>query len=144
MPRYDRLAELRNGKARFGEWYYGPQKRLLTAYTLNLKGATKLYDNSRIIAAFQNIEESRHDRNYQSSTRNNRTENVKVLSLNADFEKVIGKNELRYGAEITHNTVSSSAVSTNINTSTESPISTRYPSNGSNMRNIGCHTHLGN
>ena len=37
INRFDKLNEYRNGKLRFSEWYYGPQNRLLTAFTLESK-----------------------------------------------------------------------------------------------------------
>ena len=32
IDRYDRLTQMSNGKPKFGEWYYGPQNRLLASY----------------------------------------------------------------------------------------------------------------
>ena len=32
IPRYDRLTDIRNGKLRYAEWYYGPQDRMMAAY----------------------------------------------------------------------------------------------------------------
>jgi hemoglobin/transferrin/lactoferrin receptor protein len=58
VPRYDRLTELRNGLPRFAEWYYGPEKRLMFAYHLELKN-TLIYDRATVSLAFQDIEESR-------------------------------------------------------------------------------------
>jgi hemoglobin/transferrin/lactoferrin receptor protein len=35
IPRYDRLTLLSGTQPRFAEWYYGPQQRLLAAYTFS-------------------------------------------------------------------------------------------------------------
>jgi hemoglobin/transferrin/lactoferrin receptor protein len=59
-----------------------------------------LFDNLSINAAYQDIEESRHNRRLNSENLNHRTENVKVYSINADFNKQLSKNELRYGMEV--------------------------------------------
>jgi hemoglobin/transferrin/lactoferrin receptor protein len=44
IDRYDRLTQTSAGKPKFAEWYYGPQFRLMGAYTLELSNATKVYD----------------------------------------------------------------------------------------------------
>ncbi|MBS1645274.1 MAG: TonB-dependent receptor [Bacteroidetes bacterium] len=136
IPRYDRLAQVRNGKPRFAEWYYGPANRLLAAYTLGLKGSS-VYDEGRVTLAYQDIEESRHDRGFHKNSLENRFENVTVYSLNADFEKRIKQHELRYGAEYNYNNVQSHAHATNISNGAQSPLDTRYPVGGSQMQNIG-------
>lgn len=135
INRYDRLTETRNGKPRYAQWYYGPQKRLLAAYHLDLQN-THLYQEAKIIVAWQNIEESRHNRNFGKSQLSHRTEKVNVLSLNADFQKVLGQHELRYGMEVSFNDVKSSAYWENINDGTTGPLDTRYPDGGSVMRNL--------
>src|SRR5690606_15031076 len=48
IPRYDRLTETTGaGIAKFAEWYYGPQERLLAAWQFNLP-ASKIYDQSQV------------------------------------------------------------------------------------------------
>lgn len=131
VPRYDRLTDLNNaGVFRSAEWYYGPQERLLASYQLRLNGNT-IYDKAQITAAYQNIEESRHNRNWNSTKLNRRTENVSVFSLNADFDKMLGKADVRYGIEFIYNDVQSSAYAENINTGARSLLDTRYPVDGS-------------
>ncbi|MEO5647919.1 MAG: TonB-dependent receptor, partial [Chitinophagaceae bacterium] len=131
--RYDRLTETSNGSLKSAEWYYGPARRLLFSYRLEILKAN-FYDNASITSAFQDIDESRHNRNFGSSRLNHRYENVKVYSLNADFSKKIGKNQLRYGSEFTHNNVQSRALQENISTHTFTSLDTRYPSGGSNTQ----------
>jgi hemoglobin/transferrin/lactoferrin receptor protein len=134
IPRYDRLTLLRNGKARFGDWYYGPQKRLFGSYTLALKRNTGIYDDARIILGYQNIEESRYDRNLNSNSLNQRIEQLDILTFNMDFSKQIKRHEIRYGAEIWTNDVNSKASTKNILDGTEKPLDTRYPDGGSSMQ----------
>jgi len=136
IPRYDRLAQISNGKPTFGEWYYGPQKRLLASYHLDLNKATSFYDRARVIAAYQDIEESRYDRRLNKVIRNSRIENVSVYSLNVDLEKRIGKNEVRYGLEVNYNNVASCAFGEDITTGKKSPLDTRYPNGGSSMKTL--------
>ncbi len=133
VPRYDRLVQLQNNQPRFAEWYYGPQKRFLGSYQLQLQGFKGWFNQSNITLAFQDIEESRHDRRLNNISLNNRLEQVGVISLNADFDKKWGQQELSYGLEFTHNEVNSSAYQLNVNTGLRSALDTRYPDGGSEM-----------
>jgi hemoglobin/transferrin/lactoferrin receptor protein len=133
VPRYDRLAQLQNNLPRFAEWYYGPQQRLFTAYQLQLKSSGGWFDQSNITLAYQDIDESRHDRRFNNNTLNNRIENVGVFSVNADFDKKWAEHKLGYGLEFTHNDVHSRAYKLFINTGLRSALDTRYPDGGSSM-----------
>lgn len=159
VPRFDRMSQTdsaRNAAVpankftgenpttnpyRFAEWYYGPERRLMLAYTLGLKkhmphsskekpATTEI---GKITVAYQNIAESRHTRRFNTDIRVNRSERVNVLSLNADFQKQKNRNEFRYGGELIYNGVSSQAEQQNIVSNTTSPAITRYPNGGSNM-----------
>ena len=133
VPFYARLTQTSGSMPRFAEWYYGPQERIFTSYTFSLKNAQGLFENARIISAFQKISESRHDRRFGNNTLNNRFEDVAVLTCNADFEKKIKSNELRYGLEGTFNRVNSAAYTKDIATGAMSALDSRYPVGGSNM-----------
>lgn len=134
IDRYDRLTLMSGAKPKFAEWYYGPQFRLLAAYSLELNNATKFYDNARIILAYQGIEESRIDRRFQKASRNHRIEQLDIFTLNADFMKKKGAHELRYGAEAYLNQVNSTAFAEDIHTGAQTAIDTRYPDGGSSMQ----------
>jgi hemoglobin/transferrin/lactoferrin receptor protein len=125
VPRFDRLTEIRNGNLRFAEWYYGPEKRLLAAYQLDLKD-TKIYDRAFLSAAYQGINESRISRAFNAANRKSQFEKVKVYSLNADFQKTIGQNTLNYGLEAASNDVNSTAIFTTIATGATKKADTRY------------------
>ena len=133
IDRYDRLTLMSGSKPKFAEWYYGPQFRLLTAYTLELANATKFYDRARIVLAYQGIEESRMDRRFQNHARNHRIENLTIYTFNSDFMKRQGKHELRYGLDAYINQVNSVAFAQNILTGDQAPLDTRYPDGGSSM-----------
>jgi hemoglobin/transferrin/lactoferrin receptor protein len=133
IPRYDRLVLLNGAFPKFAEWYYGPQKRFFSSYTLSLTKKGKLYDQANTVAGFQQIEESRYDRQFRKAGLNSRIEKVQVYSLNSDFVKNIRKNELRYGIELNHNDVASTAFKENINTGEKTALDTRYPDGGSSM-----------
>ncbi|MET2986460.1 TonB-dependent receptor [Aureibaculum conchae] len=110
IPRFDRLTETRDGELRFAEWYYGPQQRFLASAQLEINPEKSWVDNGSITLAYQNIKESRVNRKFGSLDRTIRKENVDVLSINADFSVPLTKAKdriLSYGAELTHNNVSS-------------------------------------
>jgi hemoglobin/transferrin/lactoferrin receptor protein len=133
VPRYDRLNVLSAGVPRFAEWYYGPQRRLLTAYTLHATDIAAWAEDVRLTAAYQNIEESRHDRRFGRASRESRIEQVDVFTLNLDIARRFGPQELRYGAEGTFNDVQSRAFTTDVNTGAQGPLDTRYPDGGATM-----------
>ena len=133
IPRYDRLTQGSFENPKYAQWYYGPQLRIFGSYSLNLAKEHGCYDNGKIILAYQHIEESRHDRRFRNVLLNNRTEKLDILTLNADFAKKYGKNEIRYGFEGTYDNVNSSAFVKNINDGSVSPLDTRYPDGGSYM-----------
>ncbi|MDZ7934929.1 MAG: TonB-dependent receptor [Emticicia sp.] len=135
VPRYDRLTEVSGTNPRFAEWYYGPEKRFLAAYHLELSGA-KIYDKGMITAAFQDIEESRISRNFNNVNKRSQYEKVAVWTLNADFQKVIKANTLQYGAEFTYNDVKSTAANVNISTDVITPSGTRYPDGKNTMQSL--------
>lgn len=154
INRYDRLTETTSGtisvidpntnnsvntnRMRFAEWYYGPQKRLLTALTVNYNHKTLLSDNIKVIGAYQKIDQDRITRNFQSNFRTSQLEDVSVLSFNVDvFKRIKEEHELRYGAELTGNNVVSTANALDVRTNTVSPAKTRYGDDGNTMNTAG-------
>lgn len=135
VNRYDRLTEKDgSGNPRSAEWYYGPERRIMASYRARLSKGP-FYDRANITVAYQNIEESRHNRNLNAANRTSRIEKVNVLTANLDFDlRVADKHILRYGLEGTYNDVNSSAFRTNVNTGNVAPTATtRYPDGGSRM-----------
>jgi hemoglobin/transferrin/lactoferrin receptor protein len=139
IPRYDRLTDMSNGQLKNAEWYYGPQDRLFIDYNLDLKADRGIYENARVSLAYQAIEESRHNRSFGKNGLSHRIENVQVYTLNADLNKTIKSNELRYGIEATYNDVKSKANKEDIVTGASEPLDTRYPNGGSNMTSLAAY-----
>ncbi len=136
VPRYDRLTEVASGLPRFAEWYYGPEKRFLASYQLELTKSNALYDRAQLIIAYQDIEESRISRRFKNNNRKSQLEKVKVYTLNYDALKKVGIQELKYGVEATYNDVNSTAFTANVSTHAISGADTRYPNGGSQMRSF--------
>ncbi|MBN1651259.1 MAG: TonB-dependent receptor [Bacteroidales bacterium] len=139
IPRYDRLTQVSDGLPKYGAWYYGPQKRLFTSYTLNLLNDKGFYDNARLVIGYQNIEESRNTRRFKSDLLSHRIEKVDILTLNIDVAKTIKRNEIRYGIDAWYNYVNSSANEEHIVTGELFPLDTRYPDGGSSMQSIAAY-----
>lgn len=139
IPRYDRLILRENNVLRNAEWYYGPQEWQMHSLQTRFYYPNKFFDQMKVTAAIQFVEESRHDRRYTSDFLRSRTEKVDAVSFNIDFEKAYLNGEIYYGIEGVSNDVSSTAVSTNLDTNEELPASTRYPDGGSDYNSIAAY-----
>jgi len=132
VPRYDRLLQYSDGKLKYAQWYYGPQKWMLNSLSIINSKQTKLFSNAKLTIAYQDYSESRHDRKLNKDAIRERYENVKAYSANIDFEKELKNNSfIFYGAEAVINKVYSNGVETNIFDGTvdgtEEPTASRYP-----------------
>lgn len=128
--RYDRL--IRPNSAgdglRSAEWYYGPQKWLMSNLQFNKNGKGKFYDGLKITTAYQHFEESRHDRGFQDAILYSTEEKLDALSTNIDFEnKRIGDLRLYYGGEYIFNKVHSTGSQLDSNTEEIAATASRYP-----------------
>ena len=146
--RYDKLAEQKNNSLKYAEWYYGPQKRFLFSPQLKIFPEKKYLNSGKITFAFQNLEESRINRFFNSLTRKYQTEKVNALSINGDFEfKFMEKSSISYGFEGVYNDVSSFAFEQDLilrqnkitGYTPRLPIPTRYPSNGSSYESYAAY-----
>lgn len=136
IPRYDRLTDPKGNGLNSAEWYYGPQLRMLGIYNINAKNLNGFFNTINANLSYQKIEESRHNRNFNSSNKNSRIEKVDVYGLNIDFQRKKGKADTRVGIDAQYNTVNSTAFKTNINTGEKSALDTRYPDGKNQMYNL--------
>lgn len=138
IPRYDRLTDIRDGKLRWAQWYYGPQERFMASYQYKAKALNGFFDQLMIGANYQNIEESRVQRAYRKEEKEYRIENVNVIALNADLRKSTGRHEVGIGIDGQFNFLNSTAYKQNI-VSQEKTIGldTRYPDGSNNMNYTG-------
>ena len=141
--RYDRLTQYRNDTLRSAEWNYGPQRWFMgNLQFTKLSSSSNLYDKINAAVAYQNFQESRSDRDFQSEFRTNTEEKVDALSFNFDFEKQLSsKTNLYYGAEYIYNKVSSSGDVENIVDNTREDAVSRYP-DGSTWQSVAAYTSL--
>jgi hemoglobin/transferrin/lactoferrin receptor protein len=138
-PRYDRLIQYRNNRLRFAEWNYGPMIWSMHNLQLLHTKKNKLYDEGKLTVAYQDYEESRIDRTRNALIRNQQTETVKAISVNADANRSIGKGRLYYGVEYVWNKVGSTGLQTNINTGNSNAFVSRYP-DGSRWSTTGIYS----
>ncbi|CAM1350516.1 TonB-dependent receptor [Tenacibaculum insulae] len=140
VPRFDKLSELKSGQLKFAEWHYGPQKRLLISSQLEINPNKKWLDKGTITAAYQNIEESRIQRKFNSLERSYREENVHVFSINGDFMVPLAeKRDLGYGFEAAYNDVKSNSYGKTLRINqgeivgfdADFKVQSRYPDGGS-------------
>ncbi|GAA4803540.1 TonB-dependent receptor plug domain-containing protein [Litoribaculum gwangyangense] len=141
--RYDRLIRYRRGTLRSAEWNYGPQKWLMSNLQVTkLSSNSNLYDKIKATIAYQNFQESRMDRDFQSPIRNMRQEAVDAYSFNLDLEKKLGlKTEFFYGLEYIYNKVKSTGEEENIETNSIIPTVSRYP-NGANWQSMAAYSSI--
>jgi hemoglobin/transferrin/lactoferrin receptor protein len=146
VPRYDRLQDKRDfggtiGRTlRWSEWYYGPQKRILTAYEFTRKNAGWL-DQINLNINYQDIEESRIQRQYRALNKEARIEKVKVFGVVADARKTWKQHEWTFGIDGQYNTLKSTGSLINMNTGLVTRlIDTRYPNGKNRMLNLGLFT----
>ena len=140
IDRYDQLSIPKDNSLKFSEWYYGPQKRLLISPSLRIFPKKKFMDKGVITFGFQKINESRIKRKFNSLNRSHQIEDLKVLSLNGDFDTSFNNgHNVSYGVETTYNHNYSKAYDRVLNVdgsnvvgvSKKFAIPTRYPSDGS-------------
>lgn len=128
VPRYDRLIQYNKAALKYGDWYYGPQIWSLHSLDFSYKSTTPLFDRINILAGLQDYTESRLDRKLNKKDLNERTEQVRVYSLNVDFDKTLDRqNILYYGFEGTLNQVGSEGVSHDLLSGASKNIDSRYP-----------------
>ncbi|ANW97217.1 hypothetical protein AXE80_13360 [Wenyingzhuangia fucanilytica] len=151
IPNFGKLNDYKNGDLKFAEWYYGPQQRLLVSAQTKFKDYKSFLKNGAITLAYQNILESRINRDFGSLDRTSRFEEVDVYSLNSDFFIPVGtskRNKLFYGLELVHNDVNSTAKGETLSFSgnkitgvaSHFNADTRYPDGGSTYSSAAVYT----
>ncbi len=136
IPRYDRLLEPDNSQngLKYAIWKYGPQEWMMNSLRLESFSANAFYEEMQLVITNQRFEESRFTRKFQKADLISRNEKVNAWIVNLDFEKEYGVNQqLVYGLEGVYNGVTSSAISKNVETTSLTPASTRYPDGGSDV-----------
>ena len=143
VPRYDRLIRYKGANLRSAEWYYGPQQWFMAnAQITKLSSLSNLYDKLKVTMAYQNFQESRVDRDFQSDIRNIREEAVDAYSFNLDLEKKLSnKTHFFYGLEYVYNKVMSYGVEENISANTSMPTVSRYP-NGADWQSAAVYSSI--
>lgn len=141
--RYDRLIRYKGDNLRSAEWNYGPQRWFMgNVQVTKLSSNSNLYDKIQATVAYQNFQESRMERDFNTVDRNIREEAVDAISVNLDLEKQLGtKTELFYGLEYIYNQVTSSGIMENVSTGVSAPTISRYP-NGADWQSVAAYTSL--
>ncbi len=135
IPRYDRLTDMKKDKPKFAQWYYGPQTRLMGAYTMTLENYLGA-DLASATLSYQNVRESRNNRKLDDPWLGSRNERVNILSLTTDWVKELGRHTLRAGIDGSLQFLKSTAYRTDIDTGERKSLDTRYPDGHNHMHNI--------
>jgi hemoglobin/transferrin/lactoferrin receptor protein len=137
VPRYDRLTDPNGtGGLKYAEWYYGPQRRLLTAYEMNFVNAASFFQSAQLNLNYQQLEESRHTRRFNATGLQRRYEKVNVSGINFDLQRYAGKHRLHLGFDGQYSTVQSTAREEDIVTGAVSGLDTRYPGGDNSMKSV--------
>ncbi|NJM16097.1 MAG: TonB-dependent receptor plug domain-containing protein [Bacteroidales bacterium] len=120
------------GHPEFAEWYYGPQNRLLVSQRFTHDANRGIYDELIAQVAFQDIDEERVSRQFNSTALLTQHEDLQVYAVNIDMYKdFTAQHRLNYGCEATYNQLSSAAFGKDIMLGSTWQEVTRYP-NGNN------------
>ncbi len=131
-PRYDRLLRPRGKLLRSAQWYYGPQIWMQQALVVANRRGNALWDEAKLILAYQYFRESRNDRDYRSPLLLHRTERVDAFSANIDLIKaLLPVHSISGGAELLYNRIGSTGENENIITAIRTPGPSRYPDGAS-------------
>jgi hemoglobin/transferrin/lactoferrin receptor protein len=133
INRYDRLTETSKGLPVYSEWYYGPQIRNLISYKFTATKLSGYFSDIIVTSSFQDIEESRILRKYNTRSKDFRFERVTVLGVNTDLLHRQANGEIHLGVESYTNFVKSTAQRVNIETNTLTKITTRYSDGPTSM-----------
>ncbi len=126
--RYDRNQRVRNDLPRYVEWDYGPQIWMMNNLNISYDESNSIFDQMSLRLTHQWFEESRVDRNFNSTERNTQAEEVSSFSVNLDFiKKTGGENTFFYGLEYVLNDVTSTGELTDISTGISEVGPARYP-----------------
>lgn len=139
IPRYDRLTDPAGTGLKTAEWYYGPQQRLMAAYDLNYGNSASKFQEVHAGINYQNIEESRHTRNFDKNNLTHRTEYVNVVGANLGLRRTFVKHDIRLGADIQYNTLKSRAQQEDVTNGAVKALDTRYPDGDNTMGNYAAY-----
>jgi len=135
INRYDRLTETSKGSPVFSEWYYGPQVRNMIGYKLTTSNLNGYFQKLTTNVNYQNLEESRMTRRFNSNNKDHRFEEVDIFGMNLDLLHQGKSSALNIGVESYYNHVGSIAYSNHIASNLRSAIATRYSDGPTNISN---------
>ncbi len=135
INRFDKLNDINENGSKYSRWYYGPQKRFLQSASFVNESTNIFHDKLTVMLAFQKLTESRHVQKSSSNTITNRIEDLMIFDANLNLTKQFKLLELNYGFGGKKQLVESSAYNQS-NTNNYYYASTRYPNNGSLVKDV--------
>lgn len=141
IPRYDRLQDTKNfslygTQLRWAEWYYGPQTRSLISYDWANK-KNPIADEWHLNISFQDIKESRQQREFRASVLDSRREHIQVAAFNFDALERSGDHEITFGIDGQFNYLKSVADRKDLITGLVEALDSRYPNGKNRFATLG-------
>ena len=140
LPRYDRLTDQAGSGLKYAQWYYGPQKRMLAAYELSANDLGGFFSTINGGFNYQQVQESRNTRKFNSNTLTHRIEDVTVTGLNVSARHLGDKVDFKLGIEGYLNSLKSTANSEDIINGIIDSLDTRYPDGDNTMNSFALFT----
>ena len=140
INRNDRLSEWNGEQLKFGEWYYGPQKRSLLSYHRIQQKPFQLFQRNDLIISLQQIEESRQNRKWNNPWLESRKENVGISSITQNFYSITEHHEWQMGWDYQYNQLISAGQAINKISQEQKQIGARYPTGKNNMQSFSVYS----
>lgn len=140
LNRSDLITSTENTPPLYSEWYDAPQQQLLSYIKFHSWKKRKIADELLITAAYQQNEQVKVMRIFDSNDRVSQNNNQQMYQLNLDMMKEISKaNHVYYGLEWNYNQLLCSASIENISSNTSQSSIPEYPDGGVYSQNIAAY-----
>lgn len=136
VPRFDRLNDVQaDGGPKWAQWDYGPQRRSMVS--ARFAGRVRHLGAVSLIGAWQQVDETRLMARIGAQEREVQSEQVEVLSLSLDVDRMIRQWRTSLGLAIGRDEVHSEAWAERRadGLRVDTPVLTRYPNGGSETGN---------
>ena len=141
-PRYDQLIDNAGSASNpafiYAECYDGPMHWFFGDLGLEYSGNSKFFNTVKATIAYQNYDESCHNRLFSNRLLTDSTETDNIVSGAVDFSKPVGdRSVVTYGIEADNSVVDATADQQDIITGQATPIQARYPEGYNNYTTGG-------
>lgn len=141
LYRPELITSIENIPPLYAEWFYVPQQHLLSYIKFHSWQQRKITDEFQITAAYQQNNQVKVMRKFDSNDRISQNNNQQMYQLNLDMMKEISKtNRINYGLEWNYKLLLCSASIENISNNISQSSTPEYPDGGTYSQNIAAYT----